>query len=142
MLPAWAAAGWKVTTVAGRNPDTVRRLARRVGAKARLDLSGLAENSGILLLAVPDESIAKIASRLADGTDWTGSIVLHHAGAYGPELLAPLAAAGAATGLLHPLQVMPSDPPRPLPEGTRARCEGAPVAQKLVPSSGSTAMST
>jgi predicted short-subunit dehydrogenase-like oxidoreductase (DUF2520 family) len=130
LLPRWAEAGWKIASVAGRNPETVGRLARRVGARPSLDLSGLAERTGVLLLAVPDASIGRIAARLADGTDWSGHVVLHHAGAYGPELLVPLADAGAATGLLHPLQVMPGDARKKLPERTRARCEGAPAAQK------------
>ena len=130
LLPAWAKAGWKISTVAGRNPDTVQRLARRVGAQPRLDLVGLADGTGILLLAVPDESIRSIASRLAEENDWSGRVVLHHAGAFGPELLAPLSDAGASTGLLHPLQVMPKRGGKELPRGTRARCEGAPAALK------------
>ena len=130
MLPLWAETGWNVVTVAGSNPETTRRLAQRVHARARLDLAEVARGAGVVLVAVPDDVIGKIAERLAVEGDWTDRVVLHHAGAFGPELLAPLAAAGAATGVLHPLQVMPRDPRRGLPPGTRARCEGAPAARR------------
>jgi len=131
LLPLWRKAGWKIATVAGRNPDTTRGLAQRVRAEPRLDLAGLAEAPGVVLLAVPDESIAALAGDLARRGEWSGRIVLHHAGAFGPELLAPLTKAGAAAGVLHPLQVMPRDPSAPLPDGTRARCEGAPAALRI-----------
>lgn len=131
LLPLWRKAGWKIATVAGRNPNTTRLLAQRVKAEPRLDLAGLAEEPTVVLLAVPDESIAAIAERLARQGDWSGRIALHHAGAFGPELLAPLTRAGAAVGVLHPLQVMPRDPAEPLPDSTRARCEGAPAALRI-----------
>jgi len=131
LLPRWRSAGWKIATVAGRNPETTRALAQRVRATPRLDLAGLADGPPVVLLAVPDESIAPIAERLAAHGDWGGRVVLHHAGAFGLELLAPLAKAGAAVGVLHPLQVMPGDPDDPLPEATRARCEGAPAALRV-----------
>ncbi len=117
--------------MAGRNPDTTRKLARRVKADPRLDLGGLVAGPTVILLAVPDGSIASIAAGLALQGDWSGRTVLHHAGAFGPELLAPLAKAGAATGVLHPLQVMPRDPAAALPDSTHARCEGAPAALKI-----------
>jgi len=131
LLPLWRKSGWKIATVAGRNPDTTRALARRVQAEPRLDLAGLVAGPKNVLLAVPDESVAAIAQGLARRGDWSGRIVLHHAGAFGPELLAPLTKVGAATGVLHPLQVMPRDPAEPLPASTRARCEGAPAALRI-----------
>ncbi len=131
LLPLWCKAGWKIATVAGRNPDTTRELARRVNAEPRLDLAGLVDGPTVVLLAVPDESIAVLAAALARRGDWSGRIVLHHAGALGPELLAPLTKAGASAGVLHPLQVMPRDPAEPLPDSTRARCEGAPAALRI-----------
>jgi len=131
VLPLWRKAGWTIATVAGRNPDTTRVLAARVKAEPRLDLAGLADGPAVVLLAVPDESVAAIAERLASRSDWKGRIALHHAGAFGPELLAALRKAGAAVGVLHPLQVMPRDPTVPLPGSTRARCEGDPAALRI-----------
>ncbi len=131
MLPLWRKAGWKIAAVAGRNPDSTRRLARRVKAEPRLDLAGLAHGPEVVLLAVPDESIGAIAGALASKGEWSKRVVLHHAGAFGPETLAPLRQAGASTGVLHPLQVMPRDPADPLPESTFARCEGAPAALRI-----------
>jgi predicted short-subunit dehydrogenase-like oxidoreductase (DUF2520 family) len=131
VLPLWSKAGWKIATVAGRNPDTTRALASRVKAEPRLDLAGFANAPAVLLLAVPDESVAAIGQRLAATGDWKGRTVLHHAGAFGPELLASLRKAGAAVGVLHPLQVMPRDSSVALPDSTRARCEGDPAALKI-----------
>jgi predicted short-subunit dehydrogenase-like oxidoreductase (DUF2520 family) len=131
LLPRWRKAGWKIAVIAGRNPDTTRALASRVKAEPRLDLAGLTDGPTVVLLAVPDESITDIAVGLARQGDWSGRIALHHAGAFGPELLAPLTKVGAAAGVLHPLQVMPRDPAAPLPDSTRARCEGAPAALRI-----------
>jgi len=79
------------------------------------------------LLAVPDRSIAPTARLLskAPRVDWQGRIVLHHAGALGTEPLAPLSDAGAAVGVLHPLQSLgiPELVAEILP-GSRARIEG------------------
>jgi predicted short-subunit dehydrogenase-like oxidoreductase (DUF2520 family) len=81
----------------------------------------------LLLLAVPDRALEPLARGLASAprVDWRGRTVLHHAGARGPEALAPLARAGAAVGLLHPLQCLgiPALAGEILP-GSRARIEG------------------
>jgi predicted short-subunit dehydrogenase-like oxidoreductase (DUF2520 family) len=78
----------------------------------------------IVLLAVPDRAIAPLARTLAPArSSWRGVVVLHAAGAYGPELLAPLHARGAATGVLHPLSVLGARRGEAL-AGASARIEG------------------
>ncbi|MBU0553940.1 DUF2520 domain-containing protein [Myxococcota bacterium] len=60
----------------------------------------------IWMLAVPDEVIAPLAAQLATRPEAAGRVVLHLAGRLGREILAPLAAVGAHTGGLHPLQAL------------------------------------
>lgn len=64
----------------------------------------------VLLLAVPDDAIAEVASALAAARRVrAGQVVLHLSGALGKEALGALAGSGAAVGSLHPLQTL-SDP--------------------------------
>ncbi len=63
-----------------------------------------------LLLAVPDAALPQVAERLAESTFPAELPVLHLSGALGPEVLAPLAAAGASVGALHPLATIPATP--------------------------------
>ena len=60
--------------------------------------------AGALMLAVPDGSIAALASQLAElGVIEPGMLVFHCAGALDASLLAPCAALGALTASVHPL---------------------------------------
>ncbi len=64
----------------------------------------------VLLLAVPDDAIAEVASALAAaGRVRARQAVLHLSGALGKDALGALGASGAALGSLHPLQAL-SDP--------------------------------
>ena len=60
-----------------------------------------------LLIAVPDDAITAVAQILAEGGMKEGAAV-HTCGAYGVEVLAPLAARGVACATLHPLQTVSS----------------------------------
>ena len=71
----------------------------------------------VVLLAVPDRALAALAAGLADAGPRfpPGTAFLHHSGALGVDVLAPLAARGASLGSCHPLQSFPgtaSDPGR------------------------------
>lgn len=61
----------------------------------------------LCLIAVPDQHVTALAHRL-DGRD---AAFVHLSGAYGLELLQPLASRGYAVGAFHPLQSFPE--PRP-----------------------------
>lgn len=63
-----------------------------------------------LLLAVPDAALPQVAERIAESTFPAELPVLHLSGALGPEVLAPLTAAGASVGALHPLATIPATP--------------------------------
>jgi predicted short-subunit dehydrogenase-like oxidoreductase (DUF2520 family) len=85
-------------------------------------------SADVVILAVPDREIAAAAATLVPMRDsWRGVVVLHAAGAYGPELLAVLRARGAATGVLHPLAVLGPAGHGTL-RGAHARIEGTPKA--------------
>ncbi len=132
LVPLLSAAKWPVVAVAARSANDARRLCRAApGACPTTDLTRAVRDARVVLIAVPDREIAGIAARLvrARPAGWRGSVVLHHAGALGVEPLRPLARAGAATGVLHPLQCMGSSriTAAVLP-GSAARVEGAPPA--------------
>jgi predicted short-subunit dehydrogenase-like oxidoreductase (DUF2520 family) len=101
---------------------------------ARVGRDGLAElTSGgqdLLLIAVPDGALPEVAARLAVRPQ--AAVALHTAGSRGASVLAPLGAAGAAPGALHPLKAFP----RPLPDPVEARgvffaLDGEPAALRL-----------
>lgn len=84
----------------------------------------------IVLLAVPDSAIPHVASTLADaGPAPVNCAALHLAGAAGVAVLAPLAAAGYATGSMHPLQtVAGAGGPDRLRDGVAFAIDGDPAA--------------
>ena len=104
VIPALAVGG------AGRVGSSIAGAAERAGIDIRLagrneaiDARGEAE---AVLLCVPDEAIAEAAATIAaaaPGLRFAG----HTSGASGLDALKPLAAAGAATFSLHPLQTVP-----------------------------------
>ncbi len=61
----------------------------------------------IVLLAVPDDAVARVAASLAaTGAVTESHTVLHLSGALGLEALEPLGASGARLGSLHPYQTL------------------------------------
>jgi len=97
-----AAAGIAVTAVWSRRFERAQQLAARLpGAHAVGDPQQACDRGALVVLAVPDSAIAPLCAQLR----WRpGQAVIHLAGAYGRELLAPAARAGAETGAFHPLQ--------------------------------------
>ena len=79
----------------------------RYGRGGRLGVGGKRaerdEPFDLLLIAVPDRSIAEVARRWARRPGWRGKLVFHTSGAVGVQVLAPLAKRGAYTGTLHPM---------------------------------------
>jgi predicted short-subunit dehydrogenase-like oxidoreductase (DUF2520 family) len=117
-------------TIASRRPASASALARR-GRRLHtaLRIEDAVAHADIILLAVPDRVIASLARSLVPMREsWRGVVVLHAAGAYGPEFLTPLRARGAATGVLHPLAVLGPRGETGL-DGAAARIEGSKKAQ-------------
>lgn len=130
-LAAWmAAAGARLVAVAGRRPEgRAATLAAALGGIATplAELGGRGEE--VVLVAVSDPALEGVAEALAASPP---PVALHTAGARGAEALAPLDAAGAAIGSLHPLKAFP----RPLPEPAEAAgvvfaVDGSPPARRL-----------
>ena len=86
----------------------------------RGDRSDAIREAGVVLLAVPDDAIAPVASELArEGAVESRHAVLHLSGLLDRGALGPLVPTGAALGSFHPLQTV-SDPAS-APERLRGR---------------------
>lgn len=135
LVPLLAKARRGPLVVVARSGAAARAACRKAPhATATTDLARAVAGAALVLCAVPDRAIGEVAARLAGlgGIDWGGRVVLHHAGALGPEPLAPLAARGAAVGVLHPLQCFGGGPGfAEILRTSRARIEGAPRARTV-----------
>jgi predicted short-subunit dehydrogenase-like oxidoreductase (DUF2520 family) len=100
-------AGVPVRAIAGRDRARTERAAAFTGAERVCAIPELGRCASVLLVAVTDDALGEVAGELAAG-ERTPQVVLHTCGSRGPEVLAPLAERGCATGVLHPLQTIPS----------------------------------
>jgi predicted short-subunit dehydrogenase-like oxidoreductase (DUF2520 family) len=99
--------GWRVGGVTGRSISTARAGVRAIGAG--LPLGGPTHqvlNSRVVLITTPDSAIEGVAKNLAllGGKEWCGKFALHTSGSLDPSVLQALAALGASTGSMHPMQ--------------------------------------
>jgi predicted short-subunit dehydrogenase-like oxidoreductase (DUF2520 family) len=99
------AAGRAVTAVASRHPERTGALADELGATLVGDAADAVQYATVLILCVPDDAIAPVATTLRDITD---KLVVHTAGAKGLAVLDVAAGRGAHTGSLHPVMVVAS----------------------------------
>lgn len=102
-----AGRGVAVSAVGGRGVRSTEQARQFIGAGRAVTLGELARHARHILIAVSDGAIAEVASQLASNGLKDG-IVLHTSGAAGPRALDVLCEAGNATGVLHPLQTVPS----------------------------------
>ena len=106
-------------------------LAREVNAAAAT-VANAAFDCDVLVLAVPDGVIAKVATQIAKKlarAERLPRVVLHASGAKSSRELAPLAALGIATGSAHPMMTFVAGPP-PNMQGAYFALEGAPEAMR------------
>lgn len=95
-----------VTVVAGRDPHRAADAAAFMGAGVRaVPLSEFPGRVSRVVLATTDDHMMAVAGQLA-AAGFRDGLALHTCGARGPELLAPLAAAGIHCGVFHPLQTI------------------------------------
>lgn len=109
LLPPLHSSGYAVKAISSKRLASARSACRLApGAAAMTDNSAAAAEARLVLVAVPDGEIGHVAAALAEssGHSWSRKVVLHHAGALGPEPLLPLRSRGAAVGVLHPLQCL------------------------------------
>jgi predicted short-subunit dehydrogenase-like oxidoreductase (DUF2520 family) len=99
--------GWKIGAVVTRSEASARRAVRFIGAgQAHLVAVRSILASQVILIAVPDDEIAGVASELArvGGEELRGKVVLHTSGALDSSALDSVKKQGANVGSMHPLQ--------------------------------------
>jgi predicted short-subunit dehydrogenase-like oxidoreductase (DUF2520 family) len=94
-------AGWPVSAVASRDPARRTRFRERVpSARAFAEATALVDEVDLIVLAVPDDVVATVASSLRM---YAGQAMVHTSGLLGAEVLLPSMAAGTQAGAFHPL---------------------------------------
>jgi predicted short-subunit dehydrogenase-like oxidoreductase (DUF2520 family) len=102
-------------------------------ARAAIDIGELAASHDLLVLAVPDDAIGDLATKLAIRLpSGPRAAVVHCSGAVSIKALAPLARLGAPTGSWHPLQAFPSVGTALRPGITMAITAGEPLQTLLL----------
>ena len=98
--------GSEVACIASRTPGHADAAALFIGGGTRaVSYREIPLCASHALIAVSDRAITAVAEELA-GCGRGLRAALHTCGGYGPELLAPLSAAGASCGSIHPLQTI------------------------------------
>jgi predicted short-subunit dehydrogenase-like oxidoreductase (DUF2520 family) len=94
-------AGWPVHAVSSRDPSRRERFRSLVDVtRAFVDPEPLVEEVELIILAVPDDAVAPLASTLRM---YGGQAMIHTSGALGADVLTPAMAAGTQVGSFHPL---------------------------------------
>ena len=99
--------GWKIGAVITRGEASARRAVRFIGAgKPHAKMTRQILASRVILIATPDDEIARVAQELAriGAEELRGKVVLHTSGALDARALELVKAHGAAVGSMHPLQ--------------------------------------
>jgi predicted short-subunit dehydrogenase-like oxidoreductase (DUF2520 family) len=92
---------WPVHAVASRDPARRARFASLVGgARAFAEPQALIEEVELIIVAVPDDAVARLAASVRM---YSGQAMAHTSGVLGAEVLAPAMAAGTQIGAFHPL---------------------------------------
>jgi len=100
--------GEPVVAISSRNPAHAQQGARFIGPEVEVcALEELPQRARCLLIAVRDDAVAEQARRLAQAGARDG-LALHTSGTAGLGALEPLAQAGVACGVFHPLQTVPT----------------------------------
>lgn len=100
---ALRAVGHQIVGAYASSEQSQDRLETILPGVPALDIETIVERSELVLLAVPDDELASLVEGLAKLEAWQpGQIVVHVAGRYGTEVLAPAQAAGALCIAIHP----------------------------------------
>lgn len=128
-------AGHDFAGAVGRRIESARNLCQAAGAgRASIDPSDVLPEAELILLTVPDRSIAKTCAKLSKTRVFApGATLAHCSGALPSTVLAPAREMGAHVGRAHPLQTFPSTETAlvNLP-GTYWCCEGDPEAVSIL----------
>ncbi len=100
---ALRAVGHSIIGASGVSQDSHDRIDALLPGIDVLEVQQIVERSELVLLTVPDDALADLVSGLAAVGAWQpGQIVVHTAGRFGAQVLAPAQAAGALTLAIHP----------------------------------------
>lgn len=96
-------AGHTVVGASGVSDESVSRIETLLPGVAHLDPEAVVRAADLVLLTVPDDSLAELVGGLATVDAWRpGQIAVHTAGRYGTEVLAAAAERGVMTLAIHP----------------------------------------
>jgi len=135
---ALSAAGHDVVAASGLSTASAERAARLLPGVPLLPADEVVRAADLVVLAVPDDTLAGLVAGLAETGVWrAGQLTFHTSGAHGLAVLAPAEAAGVLPLALHPAMTFtgaPEDADRlaGAPFGVTSRPEHRPVAETLV----------
>jgi predicted short-subunit dehydrogenase-like oxidoreductase (DUF2520 family) len=135
---ALAAAGHDVVAAAGLSAASAERAARLLPGVPLLPADEVVAAADLVVLAVPDDTLAGLVAGLAETGAWrAGQLTFHTSGAHGLAVLAPAERFGVLPLALHPAMTFSGaaeDADRVLgaPFGVTSRAEHRAVAETLV----------
>src|SRR6476469_3094696 len=135
---ALAAAGHDVVAAAGLSTASAERAARLLPGVPLLPADEVVAAADLVVLAVPDDTLAGLVAGLAETGVWrAGQLTFHTSGAHGLAVLEPAELAGVLPLALHPAMTFsgaPADADRlaGAPFGVTSRPEHRAVAETLV----------
>jgi predicted short-subunit dehydrogenase-like oxidoreductase (DUF2520 family) len=135
---ALAAAGHDVVAASGLSTASAERAARLLPGTPLLPADEVVAAADLVVLAVPDDTLAGLVAGLAETGAWrAGQLTFHTSGAHGLAVLAPAERAGVLALALHPAMtfsgaVEDADRLAGAPFGVTSRPEHRPVAETLV----------
>jgi predicted short-subunit dehydrogenase-like oxidoreductase (DUF2520 family) len=135
---ALTAAGHGVVAASGLSSASAERAARLLPGVPLLPADEVVVAADLVVLAVPDDTLAGLVAGLAETGAWrAGQLVFHTSGAHGLAVLAPAERAGVLPLALHPAMTFsgqPEDGDRLVgaPFGVTSREGHRPVAETLV----------
>ena len=131
-------AGHDVVAASGLSAASAERAARLLPGVPLLPADEVVAAADLVVLAVPDDTLAGLVAGLAETGAWRpGQLTFHTSGAHGLAVLAPAERAGVLPLALHPAMTFggtPEDADRLIgaPFGVTSRPEHRPVAETLV----------
>jgi len=123
--------GWTAAAIVDKDARAARESRLIIGrGKAVPRLDGTSRPGDVVIIAVPDDAVGRVAAGLARcGVTWAGRIVFHTSGLLAARVLAPLRKQGALVASVHPVQAFPrKDVPPSIFRGITWGLEGDPAA--------------
>jgi predicted short-subunit dehydrogenase-like oxidoreductase (DUF2520 family) len=123
--------GWTAAAIVDTDAEAAQESRRIIGrGKAAAGLGGTARPGDVVIIAVPDDAVGRVAAGMArSGGTWAGRFVFHTSGLLPARVLEPLRKRGACVASVHPIQSFPrKDAPASIFTGITWGVEGDPAA--------------